>query len=416
MSNLIVPFCPLVPEKPTVMQQAALALWPVRNVLYGGAAGGGKSSLLLMVAAQFTHMKDHHALILRRTFQDLNEQNAIMDRAKQWFIGTGARWDARNYRFTFRSGSTISFGHLKDSKAHLGKQGAEYTCICIDEAGNIPSDQIAFLETRLRSTNPRVPIMLRLATNPLGVSREWLKSRFVDAPNSQSSIYLPAKIKDNPHLSPEYARQFDNLDPVTKAQLLDGSWEVTPDAGKIPTDKIKRVDSIPIRPWQWVRSWDFAATEEKAGEDPDWTAGVFIGYCDGEYLIADLKHFRQAPGPTTQTVADTAESDGFNVEIVGEEEGGSSGKTVTDMYARKLAGYAYTGLRPTGPKTERARNIASAAHNGLVTVVNTWWTNTLINQLKAFPTKGIHDDIVDSLSQGIAYISENAFFIASSSH
>lgn len=416
IQGAVVPFCPLIPEKPTATQEAALALWPVRNILYGGAAGGGKSSLLLMAATQFAHLENNHALILRKTFMDLAAKGAIMDRAKDWFIGTGAKWDAREYRFTFKSGSTLSFRHLKDGQAHFGHQGAEYSCICIDEAGNIPSDQIAFLETRLRSTDPRVPIMFRLATNPLGVSRAWLKSRFVDTCNTRESVYLPAKIKDNPHLPPEYERQFDSLDPVTKAQLLNGSWDVTPDAGKIPTDKIIRVDRVPNKPWQWVRSWDYAATVEKAGNDPDFTAGCLIGYHNGEYIVADLQHFREAPARTAEIMDSTAINDGVSVEIVGEEEGGSSGRTVTDMHARRLAGYSYTGIRPTGPKPERARNIASAAHNGLLTVVNAWWTNTFINELKAFPTAGMHDDIVDSLSQGIAYLAENEFFVASSSH
>ena len=411
-----VPFCDLIPERPTPTQQAALKLWPVRNVLYGGAAGGGKSSLLLMVAAQFTHLSNHHALIVRKTFQDLSAQNAIMDRAKSWFIGQGVKWDARDYRFTFPSGSTISFRHLKDMQEHHGHQGAEYTCICIDEAGNIPHNQIAFLETRIRSTDPRVPLMFRLATNPLGVSREWLKSRFVDTRNSRTSVYLPAKIKDNPHLPPEYASQFDSLDPVTKAQLLEGSWNVTPDAGKIPVHKIKTVDKIPNKDWVWARAWDFAATEEEPGKDPDWTSGALIGHCDGEYIIADLEHFRLPPAETAERMDKIAEIDTPQVMIVGEEEGGSSGKTVTDIHARRLSGYSYTGVRSTGPKVERARNIASAAHNGLLSVVSAHWTNTLKNELKAFPTKGIHDDIVDSLSLGISFLANDEFFIATSSH
>ena len=416
MSRITVPFCPLVPESPTATQQAALAMWPVRNILYGGAAGGGKSSLLLMVASQFSHLSGNHSLIVRKTFQDLDAQGAIMDRAKKWFIPQGVKWDARNYKLTFRSGSTISFRHLKDGKAHFGHQGAEYTCLCIDEAGSIPHDQIAFLETRLRTTDPRVPIMLRLATNPIGVSREWLKSRFVDIPNNRESVYLPAKIKDNPHLPEGYVKQFEALDPVTKAQLLEGSWQVSPDAGKIPIEKIKVVETIPRKPWHWVRSWDFAATEEEPGKDPDYTSGILVGHYDGEFIIADLQHFRHAPAPTLERVKNTSKKDGGGVEIIGEEEGGSSGKNVTDLYARRLVGLPYTGIRATGPKPERARVISTAAHNGHLSVLDRGWLNTFKGELKAFPTKGIHDDIVDSLSQAVAYLAQNDFFVVGSSH
>ena len=34
---------------------------------------------------------------------------------------------------------------------------------------------------------------------------------------------------------------------------------------------------------QRVRYWDFAATEQKEGVDPDWTAGVLMGVEDGAY-------------------------------------------------------------------------------------------------------------------------------------
>ena len=40
---------------------------------------------------------------------------------------------------------------------------------------------------------------------------------------------------------------------------------------------------------QRVRYWDFAATEQKEGVDPDWTAGVLMGVEDGEYQVQDVQ-------------------------------------------------------------------------------------------------------------------------------
>ena len=60
------------PHKPTPRQEAFLGL-ACREALYGGAAGGGKSDALLMAALEYVHVPTYSALILRRTFADLNK-------------------------------------------------------------------------------------------------------------------------------------------------------------------------------------------------------------------------------------------------------------------------------------------------------------------------------------------------------
>ena len=54
------------------------------ELLFGGMAGGGKSDALLMSALQYVDEPEYSALILRRTFKDLSQPNAIMDRARKW--------------------------------------------------------------------------------------------------------------------------------------------------------------------------------------------------------------------------------------------------------------------------------------------------------------------------------------------
>ena len=44
-----------------------------------------------------------------------------------------------------------------------------------------------------------------------------------------------------------------------------------------------------------VRYWDFAATEQKEGVDPDWTAGMLMGVEDGAYQVQDVQRFREGP-------------------------------------------------------------------------------------------------------------------------
>ena len=397
------------PVEPTTKQAAALALYGVPDMLYGGAAGGGKSEFLLMAASQFADHPDSHALLLRKTYADLIRPDALLDRARKW-------WEHRpelDYRhvekkFEFESGATVEFGHLQNSGSQYQYQGGAYTFIGIDEASQIPREQIDFLRTRLRKpADCPVPLQFRLASNPGNIGHQYLKDRYVDSPNTVKRVFLSALLADNPHLDGEqYAEQFEALTPVERQQLLAGDWSAVASTEFFDLDKLIRVDEVPPGEWRWIRSWDLASTEPKPGTDPDYTAGGLIGERDGQFCLADMKRDRLDPAPTEDLVLDTAEGDGKGIGIVSEEEGGSSGKLVTSHFSRALAGYVYTGMRPTGSKAERARIVASAIRNRNFYVVDGEWTNDFIEEMRAFPSDGMHDDQVDAVSQGVAHLSE----------
>ena len=82
-----------VPHQPHP-KQAAFLLLGCREAMYGGAADGGKSVALLMGALQYVDRPGYHALVLRRTFQQLSKPGALMDLSKQWLLPTDAHWSA----------------------------------------------------------------------------------------------------------------------------------------------------------------------------------------------------------------------------------------------------------------------------------------------------------------------------------
>ena len=89
-------------------------------------------------------------------------------------------------------------------------------------------------------------------------------------------VYLPGLMTDNPGLDvEEYRTQLAHLDPVTRKQLELGDWDVQLSGGVLDVTRLKYYTSGEFR--QRVRYWDFAATEQKEGVDPDWTAGVLMG-------------------------------------------------------------------------------------------------------------------------------------------
>ena len=211
------------PHSPTPRQRVFLDL-DCLEALYGGAAGGGKSDALLMAALQYVHIPGYSALLLRRSYADLALPEAIMDRSKTWLMGSGAEWNDRDKCWTFPSGARLTFGYLDNDRDRYRYQSAAFQFIGWDELTQFPKAWYLYLFSRLRRLeHTEVPLRMRGASNPGGIGHEWVKGRFIDA--GEDRVFVPARIADNPYLDQvSYLRSLAQLDPITRAQLLEGRW------------------------------------------------------------------------------------------------------------------------------------------------------------------------------------------------
>ena len=370
------------------------------EAFYGGAAGGGKSDALLMAALQYVDTPGYAALLLRRTFKALTLPEALLDRSRMWLAGTDAHWSGDTSSWIFPSGAKVVFGYLENDRDVEQYQSAAFQFLGWDELTQFSEYQYRYMHSRTRRLEgSTVPIRVRGGSNPGGIGHEWVKQRFIIEGQANRRPFIPATLDDNPSLDREqYIKSLNNLDPVTRQQLLNGDWQARSAGTKFYREWFQIVDAAPAD-CRKVRYWDLASTEARAGTDPDWTAGCLMGLSKENVLyIMDVKRARGTPGAVEALVRQTAELDTRAVQIVMEQEPGSSGVKVIDDYRRRvLMGWAFKADKVTGNKLIRANPLASQAQAGNVKLVRGTWINAFLDEAEIFP-QGAHDDQVDATS------------------
>lgn len=374
---------------------------PTLEVGYGGAAGGGKSVALLASGLQYVETPGYHALLLRRTFAELSLPGGLIPLSHEWLADTKARWNEQQHQWAFPSGATLTFGYCETERDIYRYQGPAFAFVGWDELTQFTESPYLYLFSRLRRrAGLPVPLRVRSSFNPGGIGHDWVRHRFLED-RRRDRLFVPARLEDNPYLDREsYEDSLNRLDPVTRAQLRHGDWDIRPEGNLFKrewfADAVK--DDAPTTFVRKVRFWDLAATEAKPGTDPDFTAGVLMGLdTAGLFWVLDAQEFRATPADVERTVRTQASIDGTAVEVHIEQEPGASGKSLIDHYARTvLPGYAVYGERATGDKITRAKPASAACQNGLVRLRRAPWVQKLIDRLTSFGLPGVHDDLTDA--------------------
>jgi predicted phage terminase large subunit-like protein len=374
------------------------------------------------------------ATIFRRTSPQITQQGGLWDESNNLYPyldgipnKTRLEWAFPPYKCKIR------FAHLQYDSDKYKYQGAQMPYIGIDEATHFEEETTFYLFSRNRSTcgvRPRI----RLTCNP--DANSWL-ARFLTPwiepdypypaksgeiryfrrdggliewlppgqrhPDAKSFTFIAASIYDNPALlaaNPEYLANLKALPLVERQRLLFGDWHITATGNTFRREWFaNRILAIPPAHFEKVvRYWDLAATAETGKNDPDWTVGVKMGRLNGVYYVLDVQRVRDTPGQVERLIKATADLDGTGVEIWMEQEPGSAGVNTIATYRKVLAGYPFHGNKTTGSKLERANPVSSQAEGGNIVLIAGLWNEAFINEHVAFPTKGVHDDMVDANS------------------
>lgn len=418
-------YCPVQPTP----KQRLFCMLNVLDAFLGGAAGGAKSWGLMMAALQFVDVPGYAALLIRNTYQDLSLPNALIDISHQWLSDTNAKWEQQQHRWVFPSGASLTFGYLDGPRDHLRYKSAAFQFIGIDELSEIREEQATYMFSRIRRpdklsdpipagdglTLDQVPLRFRATSNPGGLYPRYVYDRYINPESRQKNVvFIPSKLEDNPFLDQESYEQSLKMmgNNILYQQLRHGVWDLSPAGAMFDKDKLTLVDS-PFPQARRIRFWDIAGTEESASNpDPDRTAGVLLARdFQNHWRVEDLQWFAREPAETERMIRATTELDGHSVPVYIEAIG--MGKIFFDHYARNvLNGYDIHRHNFKGPgpkdKATRARMVASAWNNGLVSWVVRSNTRRAIDEVCSFGAKGYrgHDDVVDALSGAFNVMNE----------
>lgn len=172
------------------------------------------------------------------------------------------------------------------------------------------------------------------------------------------------------------------------------------------------VDAVPAG-GKRVRAWDFAASKEKPGKQPDWTVGLRMLYVAGTFYVEHVDRGRWSPNEVNIKLKNHASQDGMNVTVRMPQDPGAAGKADAETKVKLLAGYPVKVATVSGEKSLRAQPAAAQAEAGNIKILRGEWNRDFLDEVCSFPSAQFDDqidafaDALNELALGTTYTLDN---------
>ena len=212
----------------------------VFEACYGGAVGGGKTELLIMepICYKFHLNPKFKGVLFRKTFKQLNE--TLIPRAMEFYAALGAKYNETKHQWKFPSGAVIWASYLETMKDARDHDTAEYNYAAFEELTHFEREIYLYITSRVRTSTPDLPAIVRSAATPGNIGHAWVRKRFVE-PNPEGGsiifdklsetrrIFIRARVTYNPYLvknDPGYFKRLRVLPLAQQKARIDGDWWV----------------------------------------------------------------------------------------------------------------------------------------------------------------------------------------------
>lgn len=230
-------------------QEPFLSLpWSIREALYGGGAGSGKSDVLLVygIVHRLHENPRFKQVFMRRTFPEL--RNEIVPRSREIYSKFGATFNRSEMAWTFpredqyggrgmsNAGAMIFLGHCEDENDVHKYDSMEINLFTPDELTSFTEYIYLYIGfTRVRTSDPSLPAIIRAAGMPGGIGHAFTKKRFVNpckeggkiivGKGGNKRIYIHATLADNDAVDPGYSQSLDALPEAERKAKKFGDWD-----------------------------------------------------------------------------------------------------------------------------------------------------------------------------------------------
>ncbi len=291
--------------RPNPGPQTEFLAAPEQEILFGGSAGGGKSYAMLADPMRYFDNPNFNGLLIRRTNDELRElkwksQELYPRMYPKSGSNPGATFSSKDSEWRFPSGARLWMTYLERDEDVMRYQGQSFTWIGVDELTQYATPFAwNYLRSRLRTTDPTLPVYMRATSNPGGPGHQWVKKMFIDpAPYNKSfhatdiesgevlkepdyfpqghpqagernpragmplfkRRFIPASVFDNPYLrDSNYVQSLMSLPEQQRRQLLEGDWNIA-DGAAFPEFRAHIHTCEPFKiphTWKRFRSCDY---------------------------------------------------------------------------------------------------------------------------------------------------------------